>query len=62
METTNMNNYLVMHDGIPDGQVLDQHLMRREMIRARFHGWFFTSIPVTDDFKKELNDLITELE
>jgi hypothetical protein len=55
-------NYLVMHDGIPDGQIFDAHLMRRELIRARFHGWYCTIIEVSDDFKNELNDVLAELE
>ncbi len=55
-------SYLVMHDGIPDGQVFNQHEMRRELIRAKFHGWYCTIIEVDESFKNELNELILDLE
>ncbi len=55
-------SYLVMHDGIPDGQVFNQHDMRRELIRAKFYGWYCTIIEVDAEFKNELIEVLNEVD
>lgn len=54
--------YLVMHDGWPDGNIVDQYTVRRELIRARFHGWYITTIEVSEEIRQDLIEVMDELD
>ena len=57
-----IKSYLVISEQCPEGEILNAHLMYREVIKAKFKNEFITTIEVSNELKKDLNELLNELE
>jgi hypothetical protein len=54
--------FLVLSERYEDGKIMTVHEMRREVMIARFKDEYITTIEVDESFKRELCEVLDELE
>jgi hypothetical protein len=54
--------YLVISERYLEGELMNSHAMRRELIRAKFNKEYISVVEVSEDFKKEMIEALNELD